>query len=104
MPSAVPLNVAFVVNDRFLHPGDSLQANVNQTEVLCLPTAAPWGTALQFLELAERLRPRIAIPIHDGSMKGFYLERIYELMFAPRLKAAGIEFRPLKPDEPLELG
>lgn len=101
--SEAPANIGYLINDRILHPGDSLRPNIQQVEILLLPTAAPWGTNRQYIELADRLQPKLAIPIHDAILKDFALESSYERNFRPTLSKLGIEFRPLALGESLEV-
>lgn len=103
LPQPVPTNIAYLINDRFLHPGDSLRVNVERIEVLALPVSAPWMRSIDGIDFAKRLRPRIVIPIHDASVKDFSLLTLYERNFGPHLAKLGIDFRPLGLGESLDL-
>lgn len=102
LPQPVPVNLAFLVNDRFLHPGDSLSVRAERVEVLALPVTAPWMRSIDGMEFVQRLHPKVAVPIHDASVKDFSLKTLYERNFSPNLKKLGIEFRPLGLGEALE--
>lgn len=104
LPEGVPYNLAYFINNRLWHPGDSLRLpdEPKQVEILCLPVAAPWGTISAMLDFAKAFHPKHVIPIHDGFVKDFMLERIYERCNRI-LGEAGIAFHPLKLGEKLEL-
>ena len=90
----LPQNTAYVVNDAFLHPGDSLAETLlrrKNTQVLALPLMAPWETELQTFEFAKKMSPRVVVPIHDGYAKDFFVESRYQT-FLKFLKREDIEF------------
>lgn len=100
-----PRNVAYVVDGRFLHPGDSFDHSLDGRkgiELLALPIMAPWNTELAVAEFARRIAPKTAFPIHDGYAKDFFLESRHE-NFKKYFAKHDIEFVPLKsPGESLE--
>ena len=67
-----------------------------------LPIAGPWLRLIDALAYAKKLQPRTVIPIHDGIIRNFMLQRMYDNMCHPQFEEAGIEFRPLAPHEFLE--
>lgn len=94
----VPQNTAYLVNETLLHPGDSLDERLFQLKgvpLLALPIMAPWTKMLEVGEFASALKPKIAMPTHDGFAKDFFLERQYE-NYAKYFSEVGINFRPLK--------
>ena len=91
----IPQNTAYLIDDKMLHPGDSLSVNLyakKGTPILFLPTTAPWETEQQTFEFARQMSPQYAIPIHDGYVKDFFLESRYE-NFSKFLKREKIEFQ-----------
>lgn len=89
-----PTNVAYVVNDRLLHPGDSFDHALDTRkgiELLALPVMAPWNTELAVAEFALRLAPKTVFPIHDGYAKPFFLQSRYD-NFTKYFAKNGIEF------------
>ncbi len=103
LPVEVPHNLAFLINNKFLHPGDSFEVKeVDGLEVLALPMSGPWATLTEGLEFAKRLKPKIVVPIHDAIIKDFMLERMYNNMCKPFLEKNNIQFRPLKPQASLD--
>lgn len=91
----IPQNTAYTIDDNILHPGDSLSKNLYQlkgTPILCLPVTAPWETELQTFEFAKQLAPQRVVPVHDGYIKDFFLEKRYQT-FDKFLTKEGIKFQ-----------
>lgn len=59
-----PENILFRINDYLTDPGDS-HSFKSTTRVLALPVQAPWGSLTNAVNLAEKLKPEVIIPIHD---------------------------------------
>jgi L-ascorbate metabolism protein UlaG (beta-lactamase superfamily) len=94
----LPANVAYVVDDRVLHPGDSFDAALDVRkgiELLALPIMAPWTTELAVADFARRLAAKTVFPIHDGYAKDFFLESRYD-NFTKYFAQHDIELVPLK--------
>ena len=90
----IPANVAYVVDDRMLHPGDSFDRSLDVCkgiELLALPVTAPWTTELAVAEFALRLAPKKVFPIHDGYAKDFFLASRYD-NYGKYFAKEGIEF------------
>ena len=103
IPSESVSNSAYLINDKFLHTGDSLTiSGLSSCDVLALPVAGPWLKLVEAIELAYLLKPRIVIPIHDWIIKDIMLERIYAMCKA-KLETRGIEFKPLGLGEKLDI-
>lgn len=60
-------NIGYVLNGSVYHPGDSfiVPAGV-EIDTLCLPINAPWASLEDTLDFMISVRPRQAVPIHDG--------------------------------------
>lgn len=101
-----PRNIAYVVNNRLLHPGDSFDHSLDAyrgIELLALPIMAPWTTELEVAEFARRISPRLVVPIHDGYAKDFFLKQRYE-NFQKYFSQLGIKFHPLgEPGDSVEV-
>ena len=96
LPVDVPQNTAYLINDTFLHPGDSFSVDVSvKCKVLALPVCAPWATRLSAVEFAKKLMPKTVIPIHDGYLKEFMLESEYKSS-GEAIGRYAIEFHPLR--------
>ncbi len=78
IPMACPHNMGYKINDVVYHPGDSyvVPENLGNVKVLMLPNGGPWSTTPQSVHFAETIKPEIAVPIHDGMHKDFWLERL----------------------------
>lgn len=48
------------------HPGDSLDGEPGQVDVVAFPLNAPWQRSRDMTGFLRRLNPAIAVPIHDG--------------------------------------
>lgn len=59
------------------HPGDALDADPGQVEVVAFPLSAPWARSRDTTGFLRRLDPAHAFPIHDGLLnatgRGLYL-------------------------------
>ncbi len=114
IPAEPPHNLAYLINGKVLHPGDSLDVDVRglasrvieakprSTSTLALPIAGPWLRLVDALEFAKRLAPSHVIPIHDAIIKEFMLQRM-NVMIASNLEAAGIAFHPIGLGESLDV-
>jgi L-ascorbate metabolism protein UlaG (beta-lactamase superfamily) len=98
--ATTPQNTAYLVDNSFLHPGDSFSDRldaVKNTSALALPVMAPWNTELEVAAFADRIRPRQIIPIHDGYVKDFFRRLRYD-NYENYFSKQGIEF--LRLDQP----
>jgi L-ascorbate metabolism protein UlaG (beta-lactamase superfamily) len=104
--SRAPQNTAYIVDEIFLHPGDSFAQSLAAkagTRVLALPVMAPWTTELEVAAFAQRMSPKQIIPIHDGYAKAFFLEQRYE-NFTKHFSANGVQFHWMnKPGDFMEI-
>lgn len=81
LPVSVPHNIAYVINGRLCHPGDSLKVEVlDQIEILALPVGAPWMRVVDALEMVEKLNPKHILPIHDGVFVPQLRSRVVEML------------------------
>jgi L-ascorbate metabolism protein UlaG (beta-lactamase superfamily) len=100
-----PPNNAYIANDIFLHPGDSLDTALyayKNIKVLALPAAASWANHMQIVKFALAISPKTIVPIHDGFIKDFYLEaknNQYQKFFSKH----NITFHPLGVGKSIEL-
>jgi len=93
-------NIAYVVDDIFLNPGDSLDENLYSVKpkVLALPIFGSWGKSAEFGEFAKNVKPEVVIPIHDGMVIDSSLEDQYK-QWDKYLSREGIRFVPLRSKE-----
>jgi L-ascorbate metabolism protein UlaG (beta-lactamase superfamily) len=93
-----PINTAFLIDGMILNPGDSFSAALDcfaGTPVLLLPIMAPWENELEMWAFAQRMRPQVVVPIHDGQAKPFFIDHRYEFL-SEEFEKAGIHFINLK--------
>ena len=92
-----PPNVAYVVEETLLHPGDSFAASLDACRgipLLALPVAAPWTSELGAAAFAERLGPKAIVPIHDGYVKEPFARMRHE-NYEKHFAKSGVPFRSL---------
>lgn len=63
----------------FFHPGDALDGEPGQVDVLAFPLNAPWAASRDMTAFLRRLDPPHAVPVHDGLLnprgRRFYLSQ-----------------------------
>lgn len=88
-----PENILFNIGGLFTHPGDS-HSFISTNRILALPVQAPWCSLTQAVNLAEKLKPEIILPIHDWhwneEAKSSFYQRLEDYF-----KNLGIKFIPL---------
>ena len=47
------------------HPGDAYDGEPGQVDILALPLSAPWTASRDTVAFAQRIAPRVGVPIHD---------------------------------------
>ncbi len=94
-------NIGFMIAGRLFHPGDCIAPSESVScEILAAPVAAPWMKISEGLEFVKAIKPKFAIPIHDGFFKN--PERPWYMVFETGLKDTDIQFLPMKIGEPKE--
>src|SRR5450631_4691112 len=62
------------------HPGDAYDGEPGQVDILALPLNAPWTASRETIAFAQRISPRVCIPIHDALLsavgRGLYLSQV----------------------------
>lgn len=92
-----PRNVAYVIDETLLVPGDSYAPELETCRgipALALPISAPWTNELETAAFAERIGSKDILPIHDGYMKDFFRKSRYA-NFEKFFGARGMAFRDL---------
>lgn len=84
------------------HPGDAYDAEPGQVDILALPLNAPWTASRDTVAFAQRISPRVVVPIHDALLSAIgrrlYLSHVQS--FGPE----GMEVRDLSDGTPVEIG
>lgn len=67
----------------FFHPGDALDADPGQVDILGVPINAPWCAMKETVDFVRRISPGRFVPIHDGLLqprgRALYLTQIDNL-------------------------
>ena len=58
-------NVGYLVGGRLFHPGDAFTVPGRPVEVLAVPAGAPWLKVSEPIDYLRRVRPKVAVPVHD---------------------------------------
>jgi L-ascorbate metabolism protein UlaG (beta-lactamase superfamily) len=53
----------------FFHPGDALDAEPGEVDVLAFPLQAPWQRSRDMTAFLRRIGARHAVPVHDGLLQ-----------------------------------
>lgn len=65
------------------HPGDALDAEPGEVDILCVPVNAPWCAMKETVDFARRIGALQIVPIHDGLLgengRELYLRQIGNL-------------------------
>ncbi len=102
---SMPKNTAFLIDEKFLHPGDSYATEVFQyaPEVLALAVAGPWMNMNQGFDFTQKCHSKIVLPMHDGHIKEFFSIGMYDL-WEKFLGEQGVKFEKLlKPGDSVEI-
>jgi L-ascorbate metabolism protein UlaG (beta-lactamase superfamily) len=98
MPQAV--NVGYRIGERFFYPGDALTVPDFKVEILALPAAAPWSKISETIDYLLEIKPKFAIPVHDGILSR---PSLFGQMLGRFSDQAGTELKVLEQGEAVEL-
>ncbi len=82
------------------HPGDALDAEPGQVDIMAFPLNAPWQRSREMTAFLRRLNPPYAVPIHDALLAR--LGRDLYLSQARSLGGADTEIRDLAGAGPVQ--
>jgi L-ascorbate metabolism protein UlaG (beta-lactamase superfamily) len=99
--SVAPAAIGVHYLDILSHPGDSHHFS-EAKQILALPITAPWGSTTNAVKLADQLKPKIIIPIHDGFWIDSWRAQMYG-MLGSYFEKQGIEFMQPVNGEPFVL-
>jgi L-ascorbate metabolism protein UlaG (beta-lactamase superfamily) len=97
LDNPLPQMTGFVINDRVLHPVDSMEdalLKYKGIELLIMVTMAPFTNELRITEFADKLQPKQILPVHDGYAKEFFIEQRYAA-YEKHFEKHGIKFNPV---------
>ncbi|PJJ79618.1 MBL fold metallo-hydrolase [Mucilaginibacter auburnensis] len=94
LDNPLPQMTGFIINDKVLHPVDSMEESLLQykgIELLLMVTMAPFTNELRITDFADRLQPKQILPVHDGYAKDFFIEQRYAA-YKKHFEQRGIQF------------
>jgi L-ascorbate metabolism protein UlaG (beta-lactamase superfamily) len=74
-----PENIGIHYHGVLSNPGDSHSFTASKP-ILALPVTAPWGSTVDAVDLAIKLKPRYVIPVHDWMWKDQWRDQMYDWM------------------------
>ncbi|MDB5109202.1 MAG: fold metallo-hydrolase [Mucilaginibacter sp.] len=80
LDSPLPLMTGFIINDKILHPVDSMEDALlayQKIELLILVSMAPFANEVRIADFADKIHPQQILPVHDGYAKDFFIEQRY---------------------------
>lgn len=96
-----PENIGIHYLDLLTDPGDSHSFKETKA-VLAMPITAPWGAFIKAVTLAQELKPKHVLPIHDWHWSDEARQGSYALA-EEILGQQGIAFHKLQTGQPVEL-
>ncbi|MFD2147498.1 MBL fold metallo-hydrolase [Mucilaginibacter antarcticus] len=94
LDNPLPQMSGFIINDKVLHPVDSMEKDLLEfkgIELLLMVTMAPFANELRITDFADRLQPKQILPVHDGYAKEFFIKQRYEA-YTKHFDKQGIKF------------
>jgi L-ascorbate metabolism protein UlaG (beta-lactamase superfamily) len=106
LDSPIPQMTGFLINDKVLHPVDSMEDKLTKyegIELLLLVTMAPFANELRIAGFGDKVKPRRILPVHDGFAKPFFVKSRFQ-NYAKHFAKSGIEFVEIyQPGDSLEV-
>ena len=94
LDAPTPQMLGFVINDKVLHPADSMEDALLKyagIELLVMVTMAPFANELRIAGFADKLQPKQILPVHDGYAKEFFIKGRYA-NYLGHFKKQGIKY------------
>jgi L-ascorbate metabolism protein UlaG (beta-lactamase superfamily) len=94
MDNPLPQMTGFLINDKVLHPVDSMEDELfvfKGVELLIMVTMAPFANEVMISTFADRLQPKQILPVHDGYAKEFFIQKRYAA-YIKHFDKQGIKF------------
>lgn len=90
----LPENTGYFIANKLFYPGDAFYIPPKQIKILALPVAGPWMKISEAIDYAEKIKPEICFPVHDGM---FQDDRGSAVHFVPAkiLQKSGVKFIPI---------
>lgn len=90
------MNTGYFIGERLYYPGDAFFNPNKEIEILLLPVQGPWCRVKDSIEFALTLKPKIALPVHDGQLNDFGYRSINKGAISAVLPENNIQFIPLE--------
>ena len=97
MDNPLPQMTGFLINDKVLHPVDSMEDKLiafKNIELLIMVTMAPFASEVMISSFADKLAPKQVLPVHDGYAKEFFIQKRYAA-YVKHFEKAGIKFHEI---------
>lgn len=97
MDNPLPQMTGFVINDKVLHPVDSMEDKLleyKNIELLLMVSMAPFANEPRIAAFADKLQPKQILPVHDGYAKEFFIKQRYAA-YVKHFDARGIKFHEI---------
>jgi L-ascorbate metabolism protein UlaG (beta-lactamase superfamily) len=106
LDSPLPQMTGFIINDKILHPVDSMEDALlayQKIELLILVAMAPFANEVRIADFADKIQPQQILPVHDGYAKDFFIEQRYN-NYDQHFKKQGIAFHKIyKPGDSITI-
>jgi L-ascorbate metabolism protein UlaG (beta-lactamase superfamily) len=106
LDSPIPAMFGFIINDKILHPVDSMEDKLLKykgIELLIMVTMAPFANELRIAGFADNIQPKQILPVHDSFAKDFFIKLRYE-NYTKHFKKQDIVFHEIyKPGDSLTI-
>jgi L-ascorbate metabolism protein UlaG (beta-lactamase superfamily) len=106
LDSPIPKMTGFIINDKVLHPVDSMEHKLTGyqgMELLIMVTMAPFTNELKIADFAGKVRPKQILPVHDGFGKEFFVKQRYE-NYTKHFNNLGVKFNEMyKPGDSITI-
>lgn len=84
-------NTGYLVGGKFFFPGDAYTVPEENVDILALPVTGPWCKVSDAIRYAQKVKPRVAIPVHDAILNDAGKSLTYP-HFSRELSKDGIGF------------
>lgn len=76
-------NTGYFFDKKLFYPGDAFTKIAEKIDILAFPIAGPWLNIEQAMDYVLKIKPQIAVPIHDGGLikNTGIVKRLPELYF-----------------------
>lgn len=106
LDNPIPQMTAYIINDKVLHPVDSMEGKLTAykgIELLVMVTMAPFTTELTIAKFADAIKPKQILPVHDGFGKAFFVKQRYQ-NYTRHFDKLGVKFNDIyKPGDSITI-